>query len=176
MCCSKCEEKVQEELLELDGVYQVFCDQGSERVTVRGYADPFEALKKVKRVKRKSEFWNAGIRRLPTKLAHSTSFRSDYMRPRQLEESFYRSSPNRASYYRQQPSHSETYFFDNPCYESPRASYVRPLGPDSFGWPTFQYDRVPPYAQTYYTEDYPRSYTWYWEPGFYSLQFQSHDA
>lgn len=157
MCCSKCEEKVQEELLELDGVYQIFCDQASERVTVRGYVDPFEALKKVKRVKRKSEFWKGGVSRL----AHSTSFRSDYMRPRRLEDSFYRYSPSRVSYFRQQPSHSETYFFDNPYYESPRAAYVRPSSPDSFGWPTFQHDSVPPYAQTYYTEDYPRPYTWY---------------
>jgi hypothetical protein len=158
MCCSKCEEKVREELLELDGACEIFCDQVAKRVTVQGYIDPFEALKKVKRVKRKSEFWKGGA---APKLTRSTSFRSS---PRQ-QESYYHSSPSRVSYFRQQPSHSENFFHATLPYDDSRqTSFLRPSSPDSFECSrsqSFRYERVPPYAQTYYTEDYPHSYRGY---------------
>ena len=57
MCCEKCREKVKEELEELEGVRGVICDQYNQRVTVTGFVDPLRALKKVKK---KSEFFNAG--------------------------------------------------------------------------------------------------------------------
>jgi copper chaperone CopZ len=60
MCCEKCREKVKEELEELEGVQSVICDQYNQRVTVTGFVDPLRALKKVKKVKKKSEFFNAG--------------------------------------------------------------------------------------------------------------------
>ena len=60
MCCEKCQEKVKEELEELEGVRSVHCDQYNQRVTVTGFVDPLRALKKVKKVKKKSEFFNAG--------------------------------------------------------------------------------------------------------------------
>lgn len=36
MCCAKCEEKVREELLDVEGVYSVVCDQHCQKVTVTG--------------------------------------------------------------------------------------------------------------------------------------------
>lgn len=56
LCCSKCEEKVREELEDLEGVRDVFTDLYNQRVTVTGYVDPFRALKKVRKVKKKSDF------------------------------------------------------------------------------------------------------------------------
>lgn len=58
MCCEKCEEKVKEELEELDGVRDVICDQYNQRVTVTGFVDPLKALRKVRKVKKKSAFFN----------------------------------------------------------------------------------------------------------------------
>lgn len=60
MCCEKCQEKVKEELEELEGVQNVICDQYNQRVTVTGFVDAFRALKKVKKVKKKSEFFTEG--------------------------------------------------------------------------------------------------------------------
>lgn len=61
MCCPKCEEKVREELSELDGVYEIFVDQVHERVSVTGFVDAYQALKKMKRIKKKSQFWDDGF-------------------------------------------------------------------------------------------------------------------
>lgn len=58
MCCEKCEEKVKEALEEVDGVRSVICDQYNQRVTVTGFVDPLRALRRVKRVKKKSAFFN----------------------------------------------------------------------------------------------------------------------
>ncbi len=60
MCCAKCEEKVKEELEELSGVRNVITDQSSQKVTVIGHVDPLLALKKVKKVKKKSKFFSSG--------------------------------------------------------------------------------------------------------------------
>jgi copper chaperone CopZ len=51
MCCDKCEEKVKEELEELDGVRSVICDRYNQRVTIVGFVDPLQALKQVKKAK-----------------------------------------------------------------------------------------------------------------------------
>jgi len=60
MCCEKCREKVQEELEDLEGVRTVVCDQFHQHVTVTGFVDPLKVLKKVKKVKKKSEFFTQG--------------------------------------------------------------------------------------------------------------------
>ena len=57
MCCDKCQEKVKEELESLEGVRSVECDQFNQRVTITGNVDPVRALKRVKKVKKKSEFF-----------------------------------------------------------------------------------------------------------------------
>jgi copper chaperone CopZ len=51
MCCDKCEEKVKEELEELNGVRSVICDRINQRVTIVGFVDPLQALKQVKKAK-----------------------------------------------------------------------------------------------------------------------------
>jgi copper chaperone CopZ len=51
MCCDKCEEKVKEELEELNGVRSVICDRLNQRVTIIGFVDPLQALKQVKKAK-----------------------------------------------------------------------------------------------------------------------------
>lgn len=58
MCCAKCKEKVQEELIEVDGVETVRCDPPNSRVIVTGdrFIDIDKCLKKAERaVKNKCE-------------------------------------------------------------------------------------------------------------------------
>jgi copper chaperone CopZ len=58
MCCEKCQEKVKEALEEVEGVRNVICDQYNQRVTVTGFVDPLKVLRRAKRVKKKSAFFN----------------------------------------------------------------------------------------------------------------------
>jgi len=58
MCCEKCQEKVKEALEEEEGVRDVICDQYNQRVTVTGFVDPLKVLRRVKKVKKKSSFFN----------------------------------------------------------------------------------------------------------------------
>ncbi|KAH8941524.1 hypothetical protein BDL97_14G045500 [Sphagnum fallax] len=67
MCCTKCEEKVMETLLEMEGVEAVKTDQYNHRVTVRGFVDPIRVLKRVKKMKKRSEF-------MPRMLPYQHSF------------------------------------------------------------------------------------------------------
>ncbi|CAM6039965.1 unnamed protein product [Sphagnum compactum] len=60
VCCSKCEEKVRDELLELRGVESVMIDQQLQKVIVTGFVDPLRALKKLKKVKKVAEMWSSG--------------------------------------------------------------------------------------------------------------------
>jgi copper chaperone CopZ len=60
MCCEKCQEKVKEAVQECDGVKNVVCDQYNQKVTVTGFVDPLKVLRRVKRVKKKSEFFRDG--------------------------------------------------------------------------------------------------------------------
>jgi copper chaperone CopZ len=50
MCCGKCEEKVKEEIRDLDGVTDVKTDREKSKVTVVGKADKSQVLKKAKKV------------------------------------------------------------------------------------------------------------------------------
>jgi hypothetical protein len=59
MCCTKCEEKLREEIFELDGIQRVICDQSMHKVVVTGFVDPLRVLKKARRVKKRSQFWSA---------------------------------------------------------------------------------------------------------------------
>jgi copper chaperone CopZ len=76
MCCTKCEEKVKEQLMAVQGVHQVFCDSRSQRgslVIVTGCADPQRVLKKARKVKKGSELiWSRG----PVYTANSYNSRS----------------------------------------------------------------------------------------------------
>lgn len=57
MCCTKCEEKVRENMLELRGAQRVMVDLEGQRVALTGFVDPMKALKAAKKVKRDSQFW-----------------------------------------------------------------------------------------------------------------------
>jgi hypothetical protein len=110
MCCAKCEEKVREELSEMDGVCEIFADQLSERVTVTGFFDPFQALKKMKRIKKKSQFWNGRV--AAQKSIHRDD-RSSFKKPHsRKQETVYRALPSQISYNRE-PSRSSSSRFKN---------------------------------------------------------------
>ncbi|CAK9261931.1 unnamed protein product [Sphagnum jensenii] len=56
MCCSKCEEKVREEIGEVAGVEEVkITDRASSKVVVIGKADSEQVLKKAKKVDKKAK-------------------------------------------------------------------------------------------------------------------------
>lgn len=95
MCCTKCVEKVREELSELEGVYEVFVDQFTERVTVTGYVDPHAALKKMKRIKKKSEYWNETP---VTKTWSHERRKTSHKKHSPRHETVYRSSSSKLSY------------------------------------------------------------------------------
>jgi copper chaperone CopZ len=65
MCCDKCQQKVKEELEGLEGIRSVECDQFNQRVTITGNVDPILALKRVKKVKKKSDFFLARMPHRP---------------------------------------------------------------------------------------------------------------
>ncbi|KAH9543196.1 hypothetical protein CY35_13G050800 [Sphagnum magellanicum] len=139
MCCTKCQEKVREELFEMEGVYSVLCDQQSQRVTITAsnYVDPLRLLRKVKRIKKKSEFWventwlHADAREYAAGL-NSTGARS-----------YNRSQRNQYTL----PSSSRTFV-------DPYHNTMTSFDP----YHTTYY--LPPYAQSYYTEydPYPSCY------------------
>lgn len=107
MCCPKCEEKVREELSELDGVYEISVDQLSERVTVIGFVDPFQALRKMKRIKKKSQFWDGSRAALASSLDLESSYKKSFhKKPHSRHETVYRASPSQISYNRGPSSRS----------------------------------------------------------------------
>jgi copper chaperone CopZ len=77
MCCEKCEEKVKEAVEECDGVKNVICDQYNQRVTVTGFVDPLKVLRRVRKVKKKSEFFRDGT--LVTRTSHPITQQSRSM-------------------------------------------------------------------------------------------------
>jgi copper chaperone CopZ len=75
MCCEKCVRKVRERLLALEGVDNVICDQYYQKVTVYGNVDPSRVLNQVKRVKKRSVFWDMTV-----------DYSENYRRARQVED------------------------------------------------------------------------------------------
>lgn len=61
MCCSKCEDKVRNELRKMDGVTMVVCDIAHQKVTVTGKVDPEALLKRARKAKKKAEFYAGTI-------------------------------------------------------------------------------------------------------------------
>lgn len=55
LCCDNCERKVRDALEEMHGVKDVYTNRDSNRVTVTGYVDPMKALRRVRKLKPKSE-------------------------------------------------------------------------------------------------------------------------
>lgn len=71
MCCEKCINEVREALFEVEGVRNVIADQQTHKVVVVGNVDPERALRRVRRLKPKSMFWNFETQ--PLKYATSTT-------------------------------------------------------------------------------------------------------
>jgi copper chaperone CopZ len=75
MCCEKCARKVKERLVALEGVNSVVTDQYNQKVTVHGNVDPSRVLNQVKRVKKRSVFWDITV-----------DYSENYRRARQVED------------------------------------------------------------------------------------------
>ncbi|XP_024363259.1 uncharacterized protein [Physcomitrium patens] len=61
MCCEKCAKKVKDRLLDLEGVENVVTDQYNQKAIVYGHADPARVLQRVKKVKKRSAFWDMAV-------------------------------------------------------------------------------------------------------------------
>lgn len=55
LCCDNCEKKVRETLEDMSGVKAVDTNRDTNRVIVTGFVDPMKALRRVKKLKPKSE-------------------------------------------------------------------------------------------------------------------------
>lgn len=75
MCCEKCAKKVKERLLQMEGVENVITDQYNQKVTVHGRVDPSRVIERVKRVKKRSVFWDMTV-----------DYSENYRRARAAEE------------------------------------------------------------------------------------------
>jgi copper chaperone CopZ len=78
LCCERCEEKVKESLLDMDGVEGVLCDQSHQRVTITGNVQPQKALRRVKKVKKHSDFWTRESRVQQSAGGYSPSKKPSY--------------------------------------------------------------------------------------------------
>jgi len=57
LCCQKCEDKVKDQLLDLDDVQRVACDQWKQKVTVTSTIAPEKLLARLQKLKKRSTFW-----------------------------------------------------------------------------------------------------------------------
>jgi len=121
MCCSKCQEKVRENMLELRGVQSVRTDLHMQRVLVTGFVDPIKALKKAKKVKKDAMLTTPS----------SAAFGGDY------NLSKYRRSEYRPSLYRPSPA---------PVYQTSSLEFHRPA---SSVYHTSYNQVAPSYGHTY---------------------------
>lgn len=130
ICCRKCEEKLREEIFELEGVDQVLCDPVTpHKVIVTGFVDPLRVLKKAKHVKSKSKFWAAAfasssdqkrnknrhehrdymLEYIPAEMAHHQS------RYNRHDSEFFTTASGSSSQYELYPSSSGFYFGSQSC-------------------------------------------------------------
>lgn len=121
MCCTKCEEKVREELLELRGVHNVMIDPQLQKVIVSGFVDPLRALKKVKKVKKKSEIWSP-LYNGAASYGGGSSYGRQYLLGEKMHHDFDR-GVYRTSYNRYTPTYGGTH--SSYYYPSSRPSYYR---------------------------------------------------
>jgi hypothetical protein len=149
MCCSKCEEKLREEIFELEGVDQVLCDPVTpHKVIVTGFVDPLRVLKKAKHVNSKSQFWAAAfassshqkrnnnrhehrdymLEYIPAEMAHHQS------RYNRHDSEFFTTATGSSSQYEIYPSSSGSYFGSQSCnyhYYAPSAVHYSRSYPSS---------------------------------------------
>jgi copper chaperone CopZ len=141
LCCDNCEKKVRETLEDMSGVKDVDTDRESNRVTVTGFVDPVKALRRVRKLKPKSELHgnntyinrtSHAIERLATSPSSETHYISkplirtsdDYGRyPERYSDGYSERYPER--YPEQYPErHPERYPERHPERHSDRYKYV----------------------------------------------------
>ncbi|CAK9212030.1 unnamed protein product [Sphagnum troendelagicum] len=140
MCCEKCEEKVKEEIEELDGVQDVFTDQMRSSVVVYGYADSADVLRKAKKVHRKAELHSVSTSSAPYSAydaaqlpySHRRDHASSYITPRGISypggySSRYEDSLRRDNYRPSYMDDNRHVYWPNHDYETSR-EYVRSAG------------------------------------------------
>lgn len=165
MCCEKCEEKVKEEIEELDGVQDVFTDQMRSSVVVYGYADSTDVLRKAKKVHRKAELHSVTTSSAPYSAydaaqlpySHRRDHASSYVTPRGVSypggySSRYEDSLRRDNYRSSYMDNNRHVYWPNHDYETSR-EYVRSAG------------------NSYYrpSQDYPSRYDFDPNSGYYDL-------
>lgn len=89
MCCTKCEEKVRENMEELDGVQGVMVDPITHRVTVTGFVDPMRTLKEGRKVHRDAQLLAGESHVIPVRASSKHHHRSQY----RYRPSAFRASP-----------------------------------------------------------------------------------
>jgi copper chaperone CopZ len=57
LCCEKCEDKVKNQLLDLDDVQRVTCDQWKQKVSVTSTIAPEKLLARLQKLKKRSTLW-----------------------------------------------------------------------------------------------------------------------
>lgn len=163
MCCEKCVKKVRKALDDLEGVRDVELDQYNQLVTIHGDVDPEKALRRVRRVKKNSQFWRMATQPIhfsgspATGQVHSKSLVNAYRAPG-YHTSAYRTS---SSAYGHRTPPRYTSYSSNRSYSSPyidseyRSGYHEPRGAyDSYGRYSHddleyrtRFDRGTPYLQ-----------------------------
>lgn len=134
MCCDKCVEKVRRSLEDLEGVREVILDQYQQLVTISGDVDPEKALRRVRRVKKRSRFWRMATQPLAysgspaTGQVLATKPVLNSLRAPGYHTSAYRAPVNRyMSPTRYNSSYSRAY--SSPYIDSAyRSGYVEPRG------------------------------------------------
>jgi copper chaperone CopZ len=130
MCCDKCVEKVRKALEDLEGARDVVLDQYQQLVTISGDVDPEKALRRVRRVKKRSKFW-----RMSTQpLAYSGSPATGQVMSTKAIANSYRAPGYHTSAYRAPVSTYSGYVNPSRPYSSPyidssyRSGYFEPRG------------------------------------------------
>lgn len=156
MCCDKCVEKVRKALQDLEGVRDIVLDQYHQLVTIQGDVDPEKALRRVRRVKKRSKFWKMATQPLQYSGSPATGqvlstkpLVSAYRAPGYNTSAFrapgYHTSAYRApaagySRYASPPRYNSSYSraYSSPYIDSAyRSGYVEPRG---VGYGRFSHD------------------------------------
>jgi len=143
MCCTKCEEKVYEEMMELRGVQGVMVDREAARVIVHGFVDPHKALRRAKRVKRDSQIWNTG--------AGAPYGRDVFSSPKYRRSSYASPSNYRSSALEYRPS-----VYEPSVYKTSYNRYTPSNGLEAYP-PPYGREAYAPYRRELYAPSYGRA-------------------
>jgi copper chaperone CopZ len=142
MCCDKCVEKVRRSLEDLEGVRDLVLDQYHQLVTIQGDVDPEKALRRVRRVKKRSKFWRMATQPLQYSGSPATgqlmstkplvsALRAPGYRAPGYQTSAYRAPAAGYSRYASPPRYNSSYSraYSSPYIDSAyRSGYAEPRG------------------------------------------------